>query len=68
MNQTNELTVMSTTLLATGTYVCQATNGATSTTSTSATLTVLSEFIVMSLNCQIFICNLQKSAMKAVLG
>ena len=35
MNQTNELTIMSTTLLATGTYVCQATNGVTSTTSSS---------------------------------
>ena len=47
MNQTNELTIMSTTLLATGTYVCQATNGITSTTSSSASLTVLSEFIVI---------------------
>ena len=45
MNQTNELTIMRITLLAAGTYVCEATNGVTSTRTSSATLTVLSEFI-----------------------
>ena len=45
MNQTNELTILSITLLAAGTYVCEATNGVTSTRTSSATLTVLSEFI-----------------------
>ena len=47
MNQTNELTIMSITLLAAGTYVCEATNGVTSTSTSSATLTVLSEFIII---------------------
>ena len=42
MNRTSELTLTNITLSAIGTYVCQATNGITSTTS-SATLKVLSE-------------------------
>ena len=46
MNQTNELTIMSITLLAAGTYVCEVTNGVTNTSTSSATLTVLSEFSV----------------------
>ena len=46
MNQTSKLTLISVHLSATGTYVCQVTSGVTSTTSSSATLTVLSELLL----------------------